>query len=90
MEGVIDGSTIFFCINTTCRGAWGTLPKLMKALFDLELEAIDHRSWSPRYDDTVVDEIYCKADVKGGTDLDEYIQIIFDKLTEVIGQQVRI
>ena len=29
MEGVIEGSTIFFCINTTCHGAWGTLPKLM-------------------------------------------------------------
>mmetsp|Transcript_21501 Transcript_21501/g.30113 ORF Transcript_21501/g.30113 Transcript_21501/m.30113 type:complete len:857 (-) Transcript_21501:163-2733(-) len=58
--GIKEGTTIFLWINTTSHANWGTLPKLMKAMFDLKIEIIDHRSWHSRFDDTVVNEIYAK------------------------------
>jgi len=87
--GILEGSTVFFCVNTTSHAAWGTLPKLMKTLFDLNLDVIDHRSWHSRFEDTVVNEAYVKGDLKSGTDLDEHLQLIFDKVSEAIGQKVR-
>lgn len=89
-SGILKGSTVFFCVNTTCHGTWGTLPNLMKCLFDLQLDFIDHRSWHSKFEDTVVNEVYCKGEVKGGTDLDEFIQTIFDKVTAAVNQKVSI
>ena len=87
--GILEGSTVFFCVNTTSHAAWGTLPKLMQTLFELQLDVIDHRSWHSRFQDTVVNEAYVKGDLKSGTDLDHHLQLIFDKVSEAIGQEVR-
>ncbi len=89
-RGILKGSTIFFCVNTTSHAAWGTLPKLMHTLFDLGLEVIDHRSWHSRFEDTVVNEAYVKGDLAGGTNIDDFIQTIFDKVKAAIDQEVRI
>ncbi len=86
--GILKGSTVFFCVNTTCHGAWGTLPTLMKTLWDCELTVIDHRSWHSRFEDTVVNEVYCKGDLKSGTDISDHVQMIFDKVSESISQKV--
>lgn len=85
--GILEGSAVFFCINTTSHVAWGTLPKLMSTLFELQLEVIDHRSWHSRFEDTIVNEVYVKADVVGGTDIAEYTQIIFDEVVKAIDQE---
>jgi len=85
--GILKGSTVFFCVNTTCHSTWGTLPKLMQCLFDLKLDFIDHRSWHSKFEDGVINEVYCKGRVEGGTDLDEFIQTIFDKVTEAVDQK---
>jgi hypothetical protein len=57
-------------------------------LFDLNLDVIDHRSWHSRFEDTVVNEAYVKSDLKAGTDIDNHLQLIFDKVLEAIGQKV--
>jgi hypothetical protein len=87
IDSILEGSTVFYCINTTSHGAWGTLPKLMKCLFDLELEVIDHRSWHSRYEDTAINEVYVKGGVKVGTDIDAHIQQIFDGVSAAINQK---
>lgn len=84
--GILEGSTIFFCVNTTSHGAWGTLPKLMHALFDLELSVIDHRSWHTRYESTVVNEVYVKGELKGGTDVGDFTQKLFNEVQKAIDQ----
>jgi hypothetical protein len=87
IDSILEGSTVFYCVNTTSHGAWGTLPKLMKCLFDLELEVIDHRSWHSRYEDTAINEVYVKGEVKVGTDIDAHIQQIFDGVSAAINQK---
>ena len=86
IDSILEGSTVFYCVNTTSHGAWGTLPKLMKCLFDLQLEVIDHRSWHSRYEDTAINEVYVKGEVKVGTDIDAHIQQIFDGVSAAINQ----
>jgi len=85
--GILQGSTVFFCVNTTSHAGWGTLPKLMRTLFDLNLEVIDHRSWHSRFEDTVVNEAYVKGDLKAGTDIEEQMHLIFNKIQEAINQK---
>eukprot|EP00558_Chaetoceros_sp_UNC1202_P006423 CAMPEP_0197244998 /NCGR_PEP_ID=MMETSP1429-20130617/9929_1 /TAXON_ID=49237 /ORGANISM="Chaetoceros sp., Strain UNC1202" /LENGTH=745 /DNA_ID=CAMNT_0042705431 /DNA_START=63 /DNA_END=2300 /DNA_ORIENTATION=+ len=85
-NGILKGSTVFFCVNTTSHAAWGTLPKLMSTLFGLQLDVIDHRSWHSRFEDTVVNEVYVKADLPGGTDIQEHTQTIFDAVHQAIDQ----
>jgi hypothetical protein len=87
-DGIMQGNIAFFCINTTCHATWGTLPKLMQTLFELNLEVIDHRSWHSRFEDTVVNEAYVKGDLKAGTDIENHMQLIFEKLTRAINQKV--
>jgi len=36
---------LYFAINTKSRGSWGQNDKLLKAVFDLNLEIVDFRSW---------------------------------------------
>ena len=36
---------LYFAINTKSRGTWGQNDKLLKAVFDLNLEIVDFRSW---------------------------------------------
>jgi len=83
-------NTVFFCVNMTSRVTWGTLPKLMQTLFDLHLEVIDHRSWHTRFEDTVVNEVYVKGELKDGDDIGDLVLSIFDKISEAIGQPVSI
>lgn len=85
--GILQGSAVFFCVNTTSHAAWGTLPKLMQTLFELNLEVIDHRSWHSRFEDTVVNEAYVKGDLKAGTDIEKHMEFIFDKVTQAINQK---
>merc|ERR1711997_340829 len=43
----------YFAINTKARGGWGHQDKLLKKLFNLNLEIIDFRSWhAPEYNTT--------------------------------------
>jgi len=75
-NGIMDGSFVFFCINTTSHASWGTLPNLMKALATLDLGVIDHRSWHSRFEDTVINEMYVKGTAVGDTDICNYIEEI--------------
>merc|ERR1719266_316289 len=44
---------LYFAINTKSRGSWGQNDKLLKAVFDLNLEIVDFRSWhAPEYNYT--------------------------------------
>merc|ERR1712038_1972463 len=44
---------LYFGINTKARGSWGHQDKILKAIFDLELEIIDFRLWhAPEYNTT--------------------------------------
>merc|ERR1740116_528457 len=41
---------LYFGINTKARGSWGHQDKILKTIFDLNLEIIDFRSWhAPEY-----------------------------------------
>jgi Kef-type K+ transport systems, membrane components len=86
--GILQGSTVFFCVNTTSHASWGTLPKLMRTLFELNLEVIDHRSWHSRFEDTVVNEAYVKCDLNAGTDIENHMLLVFEKIKEAINQEV--
>merc|ERR1719422_2386896 len=44
---------LYFSINTKSRGSWGHQDKILKKLFNLNLEIIDFRSWhAPEYNTT--------------------------------------
>merc|ERR1719203_2002683 len=44
---------LYFAINTKSRGSWGHQDKILKKLFNLNLEIIDFRSWhAPEYNTT--------------------------------------
>jgi len=44
---------LYFAINTKSRGTWGQNDKLLKAIFDLNLEIVDFRSWhAPEFNHT--------------------------------------
>merc|ERR1719411_946039 len=44
---------LYFGINTKARGSWGHQDKILKAIFDLNLEIIDFRLWhAPEYNFT--------------------------------------
>jgi len=44
---------LYFSINTKSRGSWGHQDKILKKLFNLNLEVIDFRSWhAPEYNTT--------------------------------------
>ena len=79
---------MFYCINTTSHAAWGTLPSLMRALFDLELEVIDHRSWHTKFESTVINEVYVKGVLKKDVEIDSQIDGITAKVKSAIGQEV--
>lgn len=87
-SGILDGTVVFYCINTTSHAAWGTLPRLMQTLFTLELDVIDHRSWHSRFEDTAINEIYAKGIMSAGKDIDEMIKAIESMVVAAIGQKV--
>lgn len=86
-SGILDGTVIFYCINTTSHAAWGTLPRLMQTMFTLNLDVIDHRSWHSRFEDTAINEIYAKGIMKDGKTVDEMIKEIESMVVAAIGQQ---
>merc|ERR1712157_87975 len=44
---------LYFAINTKSRGSWGHQDKILKKLFNLNMEIIDFRSWhAPEYNTT--------------------------------------
>ena len=44
---------LYFGINTKARGSWGHQDKILKAIFDLDLEIIDFRLWhAPEFNTT--------------------------------------
>jgi len=85
-SGILEGTTIFYCINTTSHAAWGTLPSLMSSLFELELEVIDHRSWHTRFESTVINEVYAKGVLKKDVPVESQIEIIEQKVKSAISQ----
>ena len=87
-SGILDGTVVFFCINTTSHAAWGTLPKLMQTMFTLELDVIDHRSWHSRFESTAINEIYAKGVMSEGKDVDEEIKRIESMVVAAIAQEV--
>lgn len=86
-SGIIDGSFVFFCINTTSHASWGTLPNLMKTLLENDLGVIDHRSWHTRFEDTVINEMYVKGTAVGNTDISKYIEKIENAIKAGINQE---
>jgi len=85
-NGIMDGSFVFFCINTTSHASWGTLPNLMKTLLEHDLGVIDHRSWHSRFEDTVINEMYVKGTAMGDTDICNYIEDIERAIKNGINQ----
>jgi len=73
-SGLIDGSLVFFCINTTSHASWGTLPNLMRTLLANKLDVIDHRSWHSRFEDTVINEMYVKTTAAQDKEMKEKIE----------------
>jgi len=86
-NGIIDGSFVFFCINTTSHASWGTLPNLMKTLLENDLGVIDHRSWHSRFEDTVINEMYVKGTAVGDTEISKYIEKIETAIKAGINQE---
>ena len=87
-DGIVDGSFVFFCINTTSHAAWGTLPSLMATLLKNELTVIDHRSWHSRFESTVINEMYVKGTAVGSVDICEYIEQLEHAIKDTINQEV--
>lgn len=51
--------TIFYCIQTKSKVAWGIQADIMSALSNLHLDIIDHRSWHPPHStELLVNEVY--------------------------------
>jgi hypothetical protein len=86
--GILEGTTLFYCINTTSHAAWGTLPALMKSLMELELEVIDHRSWHSRFESTVVNEVYVKGLLRKDDTAAYQLELIEQKVKDSINQTV--
>ena len=83
------GTAVFYCINTTSHAAWGTLPALMHALFDLQLEVIDHRSWHTRFESTVINEVYVKGMVKKDASILDEMTKVQNAVKDALHQEVR-
>ena len=86
-SGILEGTTVFYCINTTSHASWGTLPALMRTMFKLNLEVIDHRSWHSRFESTVINEVYVKGIIQKDTLIEEEIDMIESKVKEAIKQE---
>lgn len=86
-DGIVDGSFVFFCINTTSHAAWGTLPSLMATLLKNELTVIDHRSWHSRFESTVINEMYVKGTAVGSVDICGYIEHLEHAIKDTINQE---
>ena len=82
------GTAVFYCINTTSHAAWGTLPALMHALFDLRLDVIDHRSWHNRFESTVINEVYVKGVVKKDASILDEMTKVQDAVKDALHQEV--
>lgn len=87
-SGILEGTTVFYCINTTSHAAWGTLPALMRSLFELEVEVIDHRSWHTKFESTVINEVYVKGILKKDMALETQMEGIQLKIKDAISQDV--
>ena len=61
----------------------------MQALFELELEIIDHRSWHSKFESTVINEVYAKGLLKEGVDISKQLEIVQQKVMSSIKQKVR-
>jgi len=86
-SGILDGKLTFFCINTTSHVSWGTFPMLMKVLFELGLEVIDHRSWHTRFEDTVINEVYVKSTTDDEDDAEQSIENIENTIKKAFKQE---
>ena len=60
----------------------------MQALFELELEVIDHRSWHSRFESTVINEVYVKGMVKKDMEETAQLQFIMQKVKDALQQDV--
>jgi len=85
--GIKEGTTVFYCINTTSHAAWGTLPALMQTMFKLDLEVIDHRSWHSRFESTVINEVYAKGVLRRDSEIEEELDKIELKVKGAINQE---
>lgn len=62
VDGILQGSTIFLCIQTQSESSWGLLNAIMGTMAKKDLDVIDHRAWSPRgTNTTLVNEVYART-----------------------------
>ena len=60
----------------------------MHALFDLQLEVIDHRSWHTRFESTVINEVYVKGVVKKDANILDEMRKVNDLVKVALNQDV--
>jgi Kef-type K+ transport system membrane component KefB len=60
-KSVREQTAVFYCIQTKSAPAWGLQTDIIRALDELNLDVIDHRSWHPRVaKELLVNEIYVR------------------------------
>jgi len=90
-NAVRSHDAVFLCIQTQSDTGWGLLHKIMKVMFDLKIDVIDHRSWNTRgRSSTAVNEIYAKDSIPGAANdiavFNERVEEISNKLNTAINQ----
>jgi len=89
VHGVLQGSTIFLCIQTQSESTWGLLNAIMGTMAKHNLDVIDHRAWSPRgINTTLVNEIYARTMVSPHYKDDEDPSAAVEHATEVLMKDV--
>jgi len=69
-KSVREQTAVFYCIQTKCRPSWGLQTDIIRALDELNLDVIDHRSWHPRVaKELLVNEVYVKDAQELSTEL---------------------
>lgn len=86
-EGLKNETTVFLCIQTQSATSWGLLGKMMETMQKLKLEMIDHRSWHPPGDDTLVNEVFVKDMVMDATAIKARMDEIGQAMSNTIKQR---
>ena len=56
-----EQTAVFYCIQTKSAPSWGLQTAIIRALDELHLDVIDHRSWHPRVaKELLVNEVYVR------------------------------
>ena len=60
----------------------------MRALFELQLEVIDHRSWHTKFESTFINEVYVKGAVKKDANIMDEMRKVQDAMKDALNQDV--